>query len=100
VFVDEENQHIFELLDPLSGETIQHYVLETMFPGHIVKAFLHTWMINEEYYLWNLVGQDDQGGFVSHRMPSLEEEYHSEDTVLQEHDHDSYTETQYEHEEL
>jgi hypothetical protein len=57
-------------------------------------------MINEEYYLWNLVGQDDEGGFVSHRMPSLEEGHSDEGHALEEHEYESYMETEYGHEEL
>jgi hypothetical protein len=85
----------------LTGQVLQHYELDPLFPGAFEKVFLYTWMIDDDYFHWNLVGQDDHGGYASHRMPTLEEDVSVDPTDNEsQEEFQEYEQTDYEHDEL
>ncbi|KAJ2989596.1 hypothetical protein HDV02_004920 [Globomyces sp. JEL0801] len=44
--------------------------MSQQFQSYVVEGYLHTWMIDDDYFDWALIGKDNQGGYVSHRSQS------------------------------
>lgn len=68
----QDGRDVFELLDT-DGSKLQIFVLDAMFPGNLVKAYMKTWLLEDGFFEWRIIGQLEGGAYVSHVFPNEDE---------------------------
>ena len=88
------------MIDPVEGSVLQQLILEPVFEGlpltvimyvfdKFEQGYLETWMIDDQFFSWKLIGLDSKGAFFCHRpRDTVEASGDPQDVFIQEEDHE------------